>query len=549
MSDWIPPPTRRELTLLLFCVAVFIVAFNASASLRLIGLNSYSLIPFSSHSAPLGSDGRRLEGYRDHLENEIFGEWGWEPGRIAGVKEAESSRLLHGKTHDHPNAYIHGEGLTGERAMWLVGVGEGRYGNEEGLGSTSVNDGFVRWGEDVPRTELRQHIPGFTILDNVTMLSGTFYIVVDDPRSMPPIQSIASSRANPNHPPRDIDWQILPVSSAPGKFGSFGGRIHGVTFISYDGPSMTDVHTFPSLVRLYSTLNVSSPQSLSPPNRIFFPGIFTFTDPRPDPDPDGDSLRRQRASIGVAPQTLKAAYPSLATAQFAEDFGDFASIGVPVLLDRVVLADRGAARRDGLPRGMSAWMRPFASLRVSKDWFEPVRRTLAEYFLCAEDESPAMPDAGTHTVTYLSRQDGVEGERLRAADHAALVEALQNLARTGVHVHVLDENVSWEVRMRAIVQSTIVLSVFGDHLADAMFMKRTPRSTVMEFFPPSEFNREWEVVMRSMGIRYVAWQGNRKYTIENLPMFSQSSSHEDFALDSHAVVRTITDTLNEVAAH
>ena len=31
----------------------------------------------------------------------------------------------------------------------------------------------------------------------------------------------------------------------------------------------------------------------------------------------------------------------------------------------------------------------------------------------------------------------------------------------------------------------------------------------MELFPPNEFNRDWETVVRTMGIRYVAWQGNQ----------------------------------------
>ena len=88
----------------------------------------------------------------------------------------------------------------------------------------------------------------------------------------------------------------------------------------------------------------------------------------------------------------------------------------------------------------------------------------------------------------------------------------------------------------------------------------------MEFFPPNEFNRDWETVVRSMGIRYVAWQGNqcvlvyifvhpmsahrvsdlnyRKYTGEDLPAFSQSTSYDDFALDAQAVVGAITDGLN-----
>lgn len=162
MSSWTTPPTRRELTLLLFCVTVFIVAYNANTSLRLIGLDS------ASRPAAIGPDGRRPEGDRDHLENEIFGEWDWDPGYIAAVKEAESARVMHGKTYDDPDAYIRGEGLTGEQTMWLQGVAEGRYGQGEGLGSTSVNDDLVRWGKDVPRTELKQHVPGTSSICSVT---------------------------------------------------------------------------------------------------------------------------------------------------------------------------------------------------------------------------------------------------------------------------------------------------------------------------------------------------------------------------------------------
>ncbi|KAH9072073.1 hypothetical protein EDB83DRAFT_2360980, partial [Lactarius deliciosus] len=67
--------------------------------------------------------------------------------------------------------------------------------------------------------------------------------------------------------------------------------------------------------------------------------------------------------------------------------------------------------------------------------------------------------------------DGLEGKRLRAADHAVLLDVLAGLARTGVTVHVVDEKASWTERMRAVAQSSIVLSVFRDH------------SALMEFYP------------------------------------------------------------------
>ena len=73
--------------------------------------------------------------------------------------------------------------------------------------------------------------PGFTILDNIIMLNGTFYVVVDDPTSMPSIETIASSRVNKNDPPRDIDWQVFPAQTASSEFGSYGSRCVAAPFV------------------------------------------------------------------------------------------------------------------------------------------------------------------------------------------------------------------------------------------------------------------------------------------------------------------------------
>jgi hypothetical protein len=88
-----------------------------------------------------------------------------------------------------------------------------------------------------------------------------------------------------------------------------------------------------------------------------------------------------------------------------------------------------------------------------------------------------------------------------------------------------------------------VLSVFGDHLADAMFMKRMPQSTLMEFFPPNEFNRDWETVVGSMGIRYVAWQGNQYVLITCLffPYQSNPTTRKKIYGRGSAYVLTIND--------
>lgn len=190
-----------------------------------------------------------------------------------------------------------------------------------------------------------------------------------------------------------------------------------------------------------------------------FPALPIFSGPTPASD--DESIPRIRSNIGVAPETLKAAYPTLVGAQFEHDFEDFIGIGMPVLLDRVVVSDRGAAQQSGLSPGMSAWSPPFTSLRASENWFGPVRRALAQVVL-GEDESAApdgtaTPTTVTHTVTYISRQDSADSERLLAEDHEALMEELENLARTGVNVFVIDEYSSWMERMRALAQSTVSL--------------------------------------------------------------------------------------------
>jgi hypothetical protein len=65
---------------------------------------------------------------------------------------------------------------------------------------------------------------GFTILDNVILFAGTFFVVTNDTSSIPPVGDIGSSMVNHNDAPRDIDWQVLPAQSASSKIGPYGGR-------------------------------------------------------------------------------------------------------------------------------------------------------------------------------------------------------------------------------------------------------------------------------------------------------------------------------------
>ena len=72
MRSWTAPPTRREVTLLLFSLTIFVLSYNLETSLGLVGvhpqkLSSTYLSSIGAHSAPpayrtlLSADGAELD--------------------------------------------------------------------------------------------------------------------------------------------------------------------------------------------------------------------------------------------------------------------------------------------------------------------------------------------------------------------------------------------------------------------------------------------------------------------------------------------------------
>jgi hypothetical protein len=91
----------------------------------------------------IGKDGRRPPGWRDRLEDVIFGEWRWDEGHVSG-DGAERSMEKGGNRYG---------------AQWL----ERRASVEvSGLvyGEDRANDVIDRWEENVPHTTLVKHVPG-----------------------------------------------------------------------------------------------------------------------------------------------------------------------------------------------------------------------------------------------------------------------------------------------------------------------------------------------------------------------------------------------------
>lgn len=68
---------------------------------------------------------------------------------------------------------------------------------------------------------------GYTIVDSAILFNRTVYLVADDPASLPPIESIISTRRNS----WESNWEILSSEKAKETLGEYGGKY---VFSSYD---------------------------------------------------------------------------------------------------------------------------------------------------------------------------------------------------------------------------------------------------------------------------------------------------------------------------
>ncbi|KAJ7599040.1 hypothetical protein C8J56DRAFT_180699 [Mycena floridula] len=531
---WAAPPDRREITLVVFCISAFTLAFNFEASFRYLGFDSskthavlgrFGMGQFSA----VGDDGRKLPVYRDALEKKIYGTWAWDAGFIAGNGAERSQELGTGK---------HG-------AMWLSHkeIGDLR---SDRLGQHSINDGFLRWGKDIPKTELLKHSPGmccmlfslqyhklhsgYTVLDNVFIKNGSVYIVTDKPHSFPPIDSISVGDAGLNK------WRFISTFQARTEIGSYGGIIHDASWMSTD--LVPHNSTLVSLWRTYSALDpdisASGATILPPPRRLIFPNNRFFTDA--NPDFNDHWIPRRRVDTGFHPFLAKAAFPTM-TELYYEDWEDFHQMEVPFMFERLVIADRACAARaveQHQPIFTPAFRHP-----VSPHWWEPIRKALAVYFDASDESRDKI-------VTYIDRQHQPHGSKMRQEDHDELVGALKQLAgRHGYEVNIvssLDEQTDWRVRMNAIVRSTIVIGVQNDELLDAIYVKPSPHATVMEFFAPDTFCRDRQLVADALHINYLAWWKSRKFATDSLPVVTPPSD-QDVSIDVPAIISAIQDIL------
>ncbi|KAI6148542.1 hypothetical protein BKA82DRAFT_992367 [Pisolithus tinctorius] len=506
---WYSLPTRREISIILFSLTIFVLFYNLESSFRqLRALQGWVAQGVSKESGSAAGV---------NWEEELYGDWTLEELEVAKNAEARHQEFVNNSTS-----------LWGSRAQASTNS------HPEIYGTVGVNDGYVHWGEELPTTTVVKHVPGSTILDHVFLLNGTVYLVTDDP-SFPPVGAIASSTEEPIEVPQPSDWQVLSTEKGREILGQYGGLIHGVTWLCTDAQPSN--YTLFSLWRTYSSLNTSldaaDPLVLSPPRRIFYPNIPTLIGPRPEMI--APVLPRQRSPSGFHPYLPKAAFPTLGL-MFREDWQDFASMQAPFLLRRVVVSDAGAARR--YKNDVPPFAVPLVQLPASKHWWEPIRRNVAAFLGVDHEMKKSWIGSQKVVITYLSRQDDPVGLKLRESDHEALVDMLYKLGKNYV-VNVVHASTPWTERMTAILQSTVVISTHGNHLADSVFMTPSSRSTLLEIFPPDMLSRDAELSVKSLGIRYVAWWHDKPYDTKSIATPPTRANSSEIPVEITALEKAI----------
>ncbi|KAG8845510.1 hypothetical protein FRB96_002478 [Tulasnella sp. 330] len=347
----------------------------------------------------------------------------------------------------------------------------------------NIENSRVVWNADsVPTTGLVQHQPGWTILDNIYALNGTFYIVQSDDatnRTELPERYLMISDGSPrldyqpdaDRAPTDVNMQIITATEAKRIFGKFANRMAGTSFVCYD-----DVKYWRDYAKM---------------NQYVFHSAFPAT--------------------GL---------------EFKDDWTDRAEMFKPFIFDRIVLQDSTASRRDPLflpvekitaiadrlPK--SVVKGPDGKLRGN--WWAPVRWNVVTFSGLTRD--PELILQNKPVITYVSRQSW--GRRmLKAQDHETLVKSLEGLRdKHGWELNIVElEGMSRMEQIKLVGRTTILMGVHGNGLTSLLWMQNTHKSAVLEFFYPQGFAEDYEYTARLLGIKHYGWWDNVHFTYPNIP--------------------------------
>jgi hypothetical protein len=277
----------------------------------------------------------------------------------------------------------------------------------------TVADVKVKWGEEgAPRTSVLAHAPGWTVLDDIYLFNGTWYVVTDNPSSIPLRRMMISTGAEiwndqasiNRREPTEKEMRIIFPSEANRLWGHSVSRVADTTFLVNDPPQFLDhyYHFAAELLfgiwRTYSSLdpsiNAAGATQLPAPARVIFPFV---------------NAGRWNDYAKMNSFLVRAIFPSISF-EYRNDWNDRIDTERPFKFDRVVIADRAAAFRG--PEFAKTWRTASeaATLGGSRYWWAPVRRNLLEFVGSGTKgkEEINLADYGVGIEDYDSEEYGAK---------------------------------------------------------------------------------------------------------------------------------------------
>ncbi|CAL1709260.1 unnamed protein product [Somion occarium] len=408
----------------------------------------------------------------------------------------------------------------------------------------------LKWGlGQVPETEIVAHVPGWTIFDRLYILNGTTYVVTDSPHTIPDralmtSTSIAIKNGKAEElkrRPTDREMRIINTDEARKLFGTQAERLDGVSFLANDPKEFIthyyhwSAELFFGMWRTYSSLD----PSISPTGETDLPSprrmMFTHIDA---------ANWRDYASMNQF--VLFSAFPSI-TMEFWNDWLERAAMGRPFVFDRVLFADRAAAMHGtNFLKTQRTAANAFA-LPGSVNWWAPVRNSVVRFAGLKEEDNPnALDSTAPPVITYISRQ-GWGRRMLIQEHHDRLVEELYKLRDTyGYEVNVVNmDKLTRHEQLQLAGRTTIMMGVHGNGLTSLVWMKPTPKSTVMEFFFPGGFAHDYEYTTRALGMVHYGFWGDTAFTRPDVPpvAYPEGFQGNKIPIDAELVARLVHERL------
>ncbi|KXN82750.1 hypothetical protein AN958_02189 [Leucoagaricus sp. SymC.cos] len=295
-------------------------------------------------------------------------------------------------------------------------------------------------------------VHGFSVLDDLIVYNGTFYIVTNNPTAFPskdhlvqpPPPDHQGENAQDPNPETDIQF-IFPDELVP-LLGKSAMRIEGFSWINYDVPLFMNhyYHWWGEIIlggwRTYSLVGLDPkgtfhPERLRAPDRFLLPLVT-----------DG----KWRDKAGVNGPLMRAAFLR-APIEERDQWLDLIKLNSTIVFERAMIVNRRAAHAH--PLG-NQWWKMIAGTQELKapefssessypsheGFWSPLRKSLTHNllgylprFASLTDRrilSPPSAKSDAPVVTYIVRQG--TGRRLTEESHQSLVDALKELEKEGV---------------------------------------------------------------------------------------------------------------------